>query len=79
MDLFRGSASRALSFAANFKWWYRTGRSLAAGQGYSIAGPGSQRIEDDSNQAAVYGHVGQRRRELLGRHDSLHQRARIEC
>ena len=55
--------------------WTVTG----TGQGYSIAGPGSQRIEDDSSQVQYTGTWASQRWKLFGRHHSFDERAWIEC
>ncbi len=55
--------------------WTVTG----SGQAYSIAGPGSQRIEDDSSQMQYAGTWANCWWKLLRRHHSFYERACIEC
>ena len=55
--------------------WTVTG----SGRGYSIAGPGSQRIEDNSHQSAIYRYVGRPAVETSPAAPFTLQCAGIEC
>ena len=71
VDVGGGPAERAISSGASSRWRCRTGSVSGTKLQYTVAGPGSRRIEDDAAEIALRRALDRGARQLLGRVDPV--------